>query len=69
MRAEEIKEIRDNLKITQEKFAKILGTTVTTINRWENDKASPSRLYVKELKEVRNNIGYYLHRQKQPENS
>ena len=68
MKAEEIKEIRENLNVSQEKFAKILGTT-TTINRWENNKASPSRLYVKELKEVRNNIGYYLHRQEQLENA
>lgn len=69
MKPEEIKEIRTTLRVTQEKFAALVGTTVTTINRWENGKAKPSRLYVRELKDLKKNYGSYLHRTKQSENT
>ncbi len=31
-------------KLNQEQFAKELGTTVLSINRWENDKTEPSKM-------------------------
>lgn len=49
MSPREIKEIRSKLKITQEKFAAMLGTTTTTVNRWEQGKVIPSRLYTNEI--------------------
>lgn len=49
MNKEEIIAIRKALGLTQEQFASILGTTHTTVNRWENGKAKASRLYVKEI--------------------
>ncbi len=49
MSPREIKEIRAKLKITQEKFAQLLGTTTTTVNRWEQGKVIPSRLYTQEI--------------------
>jgi DNA-binding transcriptional regulator YiaG len=69
MTPEEILEIRKKLCVTQEKFAALLGTTVVTVNRWENGKAVPSRLYIKELKELRNNHGSYLCRRKEFEDA
>lgn len=69
MKPEEIKEIRKNLCVSQEKFASLLGTTVVTVNRWEKGKAKPCRLYVRELKELKGNYGSYVCRRKQPEKS
>jgi putative transcriptional regulator len=69
MKPEEIQEIRQKLGVTQEKLAQLLGTTVVTVNRWENGKVRPSRLYIKELKELRNNYGSYLCRRQEPQNS
>jgi len=69
MTPEEIQDIRKKLCVTQEKFAQLLGTTVVSVNRWENGKARPSRLYVKELKELRNNHGSYVCRRKELEKS
>jgi DNA-binding transcriptional regulator YiaG len=67
MKPEEIKALRMAIGVSQEKFASLLGTTVVTINRWENGKTKPSRLYVRELKEVRNGQEYYKSRQKDSE--
>lgn len=39
-----LRKIRSELGLTQEDFARQLSTTVTTVNRWENDKASPNRM-------------------------
>ncbi len=63
MTPQEIREIRQALGISQERFASILGTTVVTVNRWENGKTTPSRLYIRELKEVRN--GTYIRGRKE----
>lgn len=43
------KEIRLRAKMNQEQFANALGTTVLSINRWENDKAQPSKMAQKQL--------------------
>lgn len=67
MTPEDVVRIRENLGITQERFAHILGTTTTTVNRWENGKAVPSRLYIKELKELKNNYESYVCRRKESE--
>lgn len=69
MTPEEIQEIRRMLCVSQEKFAHLLGTTVVSVNRWENGKAKPSRLYIKELKELRKNHGSYTCRRKECEES
>jgi DNA-binding transcriptional regulator YiaG len=39
-----VKEVRVALGLTQEKFAAKIGVTVSTVNRWENDKGKPSPL-------------------------
>ena len=46
---ESIIEIRKTLNLTQERFARALGTTVATVNRWENGKFKPSSLWEKEI--------------------
>lgn len=36
--------LRAKLRMTQEQFAHACGVTVSTVNRWENDRAKPSPL-------------------------
>ena len=40
----EIRHIRRRLHMTQEEFAHAIAVTASTVNRWENDHAAPSRL-------------------------
>ncbi|MBD3886771.1 helix-turn-helix transcriptional regulator [Phormidium tenue FACHB-886] len=44
-----IRELRQTLRLTQEKFAAQLGVSFPTINRWENGHATPSRLAIKQI--------------------
>jgi len=39
-----IRDLRRNLRMTQEEFAHTLGITVATVDRWENGHAKPSKL-------------------------
>ena len=39
-----IKQIRKRLGLTQEQFARELGVSFITVNRWENGHAKPSPL-------------------------
>lgn len=39
-----IKEVRIQLGLSQEELAHALGVSFASINRWENGKASPSKL-------------------------
>lgn len=40
--SEEIKRIRCKSLLSQEAFAKMLGVSFTTVNRWETGKSKPS---------------------------
>lgn len=39
-----IRELRKMLGLTQEEFAHAIAVTVSTVNRWENGHATPSKL-------------------------
>lgn len=39
---DEIKRIRQSLYLSQEMFAKEIGVSFTTVNRWEKGKAKPT---------------------------
>jgi putative transcriptional regulator len=39
-----IRELRTRLGLTQEEFAHAIAVTVSTVNRWENGHATPSKL-------------------------
>jgi putative transcriptional regulator len=43
------RELRQTLKLTQERFAAQLGVTFPTINRWENGRATPSPLALRQI--------------------
>jgi len=48
----QIKALRLSLGFTQEEFAHHLGVTLCTVNRWENNKSTPSRLAQKLLNQL-----------------
>jgi transcriptional regulator with XRE-family HTH domain len=49
-----IKKQRIALGLTQEQFAAKVGVTYSTVNRWENNKATPSPLALQRIKELQN---------------
>ncbi|MBD2067291.1 helix-turn-helix transcriptional regulator [Leptolyngbya sp. FACHB-671] len=44
-----VRELRALCGLTQEQFAAKLGVTLVTVNRWENDRAKPMPLAVRQL--------------------
>jgi putative transcriptional regulator len=52
-----VRELRDRLDLSQEKFAARLGVTFPTVNRWENGRAAPSPLAKQRIEELLRNIG------------
>lgn len=64
MTPEEILAIRKKICVTQEKFASLIGTTVVSVNRWENGKTKPCRYFIKQLKEIKATSGSYVCRRK-----
>jgi transcriptional regulator with XRE-family HTH domain len=44
-----IKALRERLHLTQEAFARILGVSFATVNRWENGKTAPTGDYARVL--------------------
>ena len=47
-----IRTLRRRLGLTQEKMAARLGVTFPTINRWENGRAKPSPLALKQIENL-----------------
>ena len=47
----DIKSIRQRGLLSQEAFAKVLGVSFTTVNRWECGKAKPSYKAMKQIDE------------------
>ena len=39
-----IRELRQEMGLTQEEFARVVAVTFSTVNRWENGHAKPSKL-------------------------
>jgi len=40
--AQKIKKLREVLLITQQELAELLGVSIVTVNRWENDRFEPT---------------------------
>ena len=53
MNPEEIKTLRQTLGLTQNRLAKLLGVSFTTLNRWENGQVRPSQLALSKLLALR----------------
>jgi transcriptional regulator with XRE-family HTH domain len=52
-----VRELRERTGLTQEKFAAKLGVTFPTINRWENGRARPSPLALKQIDDLLRELG------------
>lgn len=52
-----IRELRQRIGLTQEKFAARLGVTFPTINRWENGRAKPSPLALQRIEDLLRELG------------
>lgn len=52
-----IRSLRDRLELSQERLAARLGVTFTTVNRWENGRAKPSPLAMKQIEELVDGLG------------
>jgi DNA-binding transcriptional regulator YiaG len=50
--AQMIRLLRRQLRMTQEEFAHSVAVTVSTVNRWENAHAEPSRLAWRAIREL-----------------
>lgn len=48
--------LRQQLNLSQASFAAKLGVSVRTVNRWENGHAYPSKMALKLLEEMLNQI-------------
>lgn len=57
-----IKQLRMNRLLSQSDFAKEVGISFSTINRWENGKCAPSYKALKKLQSycVKNNIDFNI---------
>lgn len=58
--AEDIKRLRMKAILTQEEFAKEIGVSFATVNRWETGKAKPTIKAMKLIDEYckKNNINF-----------
>lgn len=54
----EIRQIRQKSFLTQEDFAKMLNVAVSTVNRWEMDKAKPNMKAMKQIKQFCENSSF-----------
>lgn len=52
-----VKELREWMKLTQERFAQKVGVTYSTVNRWENGKRMPQPFLVRRLLELKEELG------------
>ncbi|MBL7125153.1 MAG: helix-turn-helix domain-containing protein [Dehalococcoidales bacterium] len=47
-----VKELRERLGLSQDKFAALLGVAPYTVRRWESGKSQPSPLALKQLSQL-----------------
>lgn len=53
---EEIKKLRLKMMLSQTEFAKLLGVTFESVNRYENGRSRPTFRVQRKLNELNNNI-------------
>jgi len=47
---ETLKDVRQQLELSQEELAHALGVSFATVNRWENGKTKPSKLAINQFR-------------------
>ncbi len=51
-----VKELREELGLTQEQFAQKVGVTFGSVNRWENGKRTPHPFLIRRLVEIKEEL-------------
>jgi len=51
-----IKQLRKQLNLTQEQFARKVGVTYSTVNHWENGKRTPHPYLIQRLLEIKKEL-------------
>jgi len=51
-----VKDLRERLRLTQERFAQKVGVTYSTVNHWENGKRAPQPFLVQRLLELKEEL-------------
>jgi putative transcriptional regulator len=59
-----VRSLRQRLALTQEEFAHEIAVTVSTVNRWENGHAAPSKLAWKVIRDLARRRGLTAHLQR-----
>ena len=52
-----VRSLRERLELSQERLAAQLGVTFSSVNRWENGRARPSPLALKQIEELVDGLG------------
>ena len=52
-----VRSLRERLDLTQERLAARLDVTFASVNRWENRRATPSRLAMKQIEGLVRQMG------------
>ena len=52
-----VRELRQHLNLSQERFAANLGVSFKTVNRWENGRSTPSPMALKLIKNQLKRMG------------
>jgi putative transcriptional regulator len=55
-----IRKLRQEMGLTQEKFAAMLGVTFPTVNRWENGRSQPSPLAMEKVVSLLDQMSHSL---------
>jgi DNA-binding transcriptional regulator YiaG len=54
--AEEIRQLREALGLTQEQFAREVGVSFSTVSRWETARGEPSPLAWRRIEDLRSRL-------------
>ena len=55
--AEMVREVRQRVGLSQEKFAAKLGVSFSSVSRWEHQRAMPSPLALERIRELVEKLG------------
>ncbi|HEY9881709.1 MAG TPA: helix-turn-helix domain-containing protein [Leptolyngbyaceae cyanobacterium] len=55
--AELVRETRQRLKLSQTKFAAVLGVSFQSVNRWENGRTKPLPMALKQIEHLLEQMG------------
>lgn len=56
MDGNEIRKIRADLGLTQEKFASLIGVSWSSVTRWENGFSRPSPMAINRIRDIQKGI-------------